>query len=85
MKTTIALLSVLLIGVSVGFYLDHTRLTKMNEVLTSEKTKIKSISTKQTSTIKTLLECANLTEKTYQETKKYYSINYCIKSRLNVQ
>ncbi|HCC06162.1 TPA: hypothetical protein DEP94_02275 [Candidatus Nomurabacteria bacterium] len=78
MKTTIALLSVLLIGVSVGFYLDHTKLT-------AQVTKVQASAVKQSNTIKTLLSCANLTEKTYQQTKKYASVVSCIKVRLSVK
>ena len=85
MKTTIALLSVLLIGVSVGFYLDHSSLTKKADDLTSNLTKVQTTSTKQTATIKTLLSCANSTEKIYQQTKKYASVISCIKTRLSVQ
>ena len=82
MKTIIALLSVLLIGVSAGFYLDHSSLTKKNTSLSADIAKIQTTSTKQTATIKTLLSCANLTEKTYQQTKKYSSVVSCIKTRL---
>ncbi len=82
MKTIIALLSVLLIGVSVGFYLDHSNLTKKNNASALDLAKLQTTSTKQTATIKTLLSCANLTEKTYQQTKKYSSVVSCIKTRL---
>lgn len=85
MKTTIALLSVLLIGLSVGFYLDHTSLTTKNTNLTSQVAKVQTGAVKQSNTIKTLLSCANLTEKTYQQTKKYYSVISCIKARLSIQ
>ncbi|MEI6810868.1 MAG: hypothetical protein WCK60_02340 [Candidatus Nomurabacteria bacterium] len=85
MKTTIALLSVLLIGVSVGFYLDHSSLIKKNDAAALDLAKIQTTSTKQTATIKTLLSCSNITEKTYQQTKRYTSVVSCIKTRLSVQ
>lgn len=85
MKTTIALISVLLIGVSVGFYLDHTSLTTKNNDLNSKVTSVQANSLKQSNTIKTLLSCANLTEKTYQQTKKYASVVSCIKVRLSIK
>lgn len=91
MKTTIALLSVLLVGLSAGFYLDHSNLSQQNQSLTSDLSKVKIVIsnqsntiTKQTSTIKTILNCSNLTEDTYKKTNKYTSVISCIKTRLNI-
>lgn len=84
MKITIAVLAVLLIGVSGWSYYDHTNLTKKNDNQTVTITKMQSASAKQATTIKALLSCANSTEKSYQQTKQYSSVISCIKTRLGI-
>ncbi|MCX6756585.1 MAG: hypothetical protein NTW35_00305 [Candidatus Nomurabacteria bacterium] len=85
MKTTIVLLSVLIIGVSVGFYLDHSSLIKKTKALNSDISTMKAAYAKQTTEIKTILSCVNLTEKAYTEAKQYSSAKACIKTRLSAQ
>jgi hypothetical protein len=84
MKITIASLAILLIGVSVGFYLDHSTLQKKNDEQLALITKMQSAGVKQDKAIKTLITCVNITEKTYQQTQKYSSLSSCIKSRSGI-
>ncbi len=84
MKITIALLTLLLIGVSVWFFIDHTALTKKNDAQVVTITKMQSGNANQATIIKNILSCANTTENTYNKTKTYVSVSACIKSKLNI-
>ena len=46
---------------------------------------MKAAYAKQTTEIKTILSCVNLTEKAYTEAKQYSSAKACIKTRLSAQ
>lgn len=84
MKITIAVLVVLLIGVSGWFYYDHSTLIKKSDMQTVAITKLQSANAKQTSTLKTVLGCVNATETNYQKTKNYVSVLSCVKTKLNI-
>ena len=84
MKTTIAILIVLLLRVSGGFYYDHMTLTQKNNDLIVSLTKAQIASTKQGETIKSILSCANNTEKLCTQTKEYSSVLNCIKTKLSI-
>ena len=81
MKTTIALLVVLLLGVSGLFFYDHMTLTKKNDALSSNILNMQSAAAKQTTTIRAILGCVNATESAYVKTKTYFSPITCIKNK----
>lgn len=81
MKTTIALLVVLLLAVSGLFFYDHMTLTKKNDALSASMLSMQSAAAKQTATIRSILSCVNATESTYLNTKKYVSTITCIKNK----
>jgi hypothetical protein len=82
MKIIIAVLVLLLIGVSGFFYIDHVSLTQKNTNVTMALAKMQQANIKQAATIKTLLTCVNITENTYKTEKQFTSPATCIKSRL---
>ena len=82
MKIAIILLTLALLGVGGLFFVDHlnqtVKLNQANAMITSLQEK----SAKQTKTGLVLINCANATEKTYQETKQYVSVVACVKAGL---
>ncbi|MFA5132236.1 MAG: hypothetical protein WC444_02830 [Candidatus Paceibacterota bacterium] len=83
MKTiSIVLLSVLLIGVSVAFFFDHTAQVAKLNTANIALTQLQEKSAKQTKTGLVLINCANATEKAYVATKKYVSVVACVRAGL---
>lgn len=84
MKITIAVLVVLLIGVSGWAVYDHLSLSKKIDSQSLTITKFQAANSKQAGIIKNILACSNATESTYNKTSKYVSVSACIKSKLSI-
>lgn len=81
-KITLIVLGLALVGVSAAFVFDHTSLTKRLASTNAALSLLQEKSARQTKTATILINCANTTEKTYVDTKKYVSVVSCFKAGL---
>jgi hypothetical protein len=83
MKRTTIILSILLVGVTVWFVIDHIILSKKLTAETSVFTAMQTQNASQAIGIIKLQTCASTAEEIYNSTGKYFSVIDCVNSESN--